>query len=210
MIGLNPDGTRFVLHFCIILCAALCAQSCGLFLSAVTPNGDVANAISPLIITVFMLFGGFYLNKDNIGPWFIWIHYMSFIKYSYEALVFNEFSNETFVCRTSELVKGICPITTGEQVLKAIGFQDVQVWVNILVLLLMYVIYNVLAFVSLYLLARRTGILTSIFEFFYNSFLNIKNKLVKNQNSNHITRVKVFDVEKMNISNNITLEDIGI
>ncbi len=50
----------------------------------------------------------------------------SFFKYSYEALMANEFRGETFTCtNTSDTTAATQCITTGEQVLQVYGMTDV-------------------------------------------------------------------------------------
>ena len=40
-----------------------------------------------------MLFGGFYLNKDDYPSWLGWVEWVSPFRYSLEGLVQNEFSS---------------------------------------------------------------------------------------------------------------------
>jgi ABC-type multidrug transport system permease subunit len=100
-----------------------------------------------------MVFGGFYLNASSIGPWFIWIHYISFYKYGFEALMWIEFKDRVFTCLDSEyLVLGavkICPITSGNQVIANNGIQNSNVWICFGMLVAMGVVTRMFAYLLL-------------------------------------------------------------
>ena len=131
LVGFKPTAEAFFTFVAVVVSLSFCAQALGLLISAGTPSPDVAMAISPVLITILMLFGGFYLNPENIDPWFIWLYYISLFRYSFQALVINEFSGQTFNCLDSELVGNACPITTGEQVLQLRSMEHMNVWLNI-------------------------------------------------------------------------------
>ena len=46
--------------------------------------------VATLFMIMCMIFGGFFVNTDSIPPYFIWIHYVSFITYGFETLAKNE------------------------------------------------------------------------------------------------------------------------
>jgi ABC-type multidrug transport system permease subunit len=66
----------------------------------------MANAIAPLLLIFFLIFGGFYINNDSIPVYFIWMKYWSFIRYGYEALVVNEFDGVTFTGPMNSVLPG--------------------------------------------------------------------------------------------------------
>jgi len=47
---------------------------------------------------------GFYINIDNIPIYYKWIYYISFFRYSYEALLANEFRGLQFACNNSSCI----------------------------------------------------------------------------------------------------------
>lgn len=59
--------------------------------------GDAAQALGPAIMTVFIVFGGYYANASNVPKGLRWIAHTSLIKYSFEAFCVNEFHGLTFV-----------------------------------------------------------------------------------------------------------------
>ncbi|KAI6676410.1 hypothetical protein NL676_037206 [Syzygium grande] len=45
------------------------------------------------ILAYFLLFSGFFINRDRIPPYWIWFHYLSLVKYPYEGVLQNEFQD---------------------------------------------------------------------------------------------------------------------
>jgi ABC-type multidrug transport system ATPase subunit len=66
IIGLNERVDRFFMLILISIVLAAAAQSIGQAISALVNSAQVANTIAPMIMIVFILFGGFYLNAASI------------------------------------------------------------------------------------------------------------------------------------------------
>ena len=66
--------------------ANVTAALMSMMIGAAAPSNSVANMAGSLAIMLFLLFGGFLLNKDQV-PWYCaWIASASFFNYAYEAL----------------------------------------------------------------------------------------------------------------------------
>ena len=66
--------------------ANVTAALMSMLIGAAAPSNSVANMAGSLAIMLFLLFGGFLLNKDQV-PWYCaWIANASFFNYAYEAL----------------------------------------------------------------------------------------------------------------------------
>ena len=68
----------------------------------------IAMAMVPILFIPLMLFGGFFLNTNNIPVWIFWLKYFSLFKYGFEIAVLNEFKGLHFTCTASEQVGGHC------------------------------------------------------------------------------------------------------
>jgi len=92
-----------------------------------------------------MLFGGFYINSGTIPVYYAWIKYISFFRYGYEILVYNELHGLKFTC-----TKGapVC-IPTGDLQLQQMDMTNVKIWENFLILVSMVIVYRILTFISL-------------------------------------------------------------
>lgn len=62
--------------------------------AAVAPTMGAANAILPLLVTIWLFFGGLYIVFDKIPPGWYWFSWSSFLRYSWGAMMLNQFQNE--------------------------------------------------------------------------------------------------------------------
>ncbi len=75
-------------------------------LSILTGDIQLALAIAPTLMIPLMLFGGFFLNSDNIPSWLAWFKYLSWIYYSNEFLAINQWDGvEDIECNQQTTVK---------------------------------------------------------------------------------------------------------
>eukprot|EP00117_Sycon_ciliatum_P036739 scpid32794/ scgid27614/ Protein white len=95
MIGLNPRADRFFTLYAVFVTMALAAQSIGYVISAAVPSVAIGLAVTPPLVIPFMLFGGLFLNSDDIPDYFIWLEYISWIKYGFEAAMINEWDGKS-------------------------------------------------------------------------------------------------------------------
>ncbi|DBB07632.1 TPA: hypothetical protein ACH3X3_009067 [Trebouxia sp. C0006] len=95
--GLHRKWSRFVRFMGITFLESFTASSMGLAVGSIAPTGDAAQALGPAIMTVFIVFGGYYANASNVPKGLRWIAHTSLIKYSFEAFCVNEFRGLTFV-----------------------------------------------------------------------------------------------------------------
>ena len=72
------------------------ASSFGYFVSSLFENETQAQAIAPIMVLPFVLFGGLLSNNDSMFAWLSWIQYISPIKYGAESLLANEFAYDTY------------------------------------------------------------------------------------------------------------------
>mmetsp|Transcript_27579 Transcript_27579/g.50913 ORF Transcript_27579/g.50913 Transcript_27579/m.50913 type:complete len:642 (-) Transcript_27579:196-2121(-) len=62
--------------------------------AALSPNMDIANAILPIYALMLMLLGGFLLRYPDIPPWWRWFSYVNFCRYSWSAVMKNQFGGD--------------------------------------------------------------------------------------------------------------------
>ncbi|KAI3799756.1 hypothetical protein L1987_35058 [Smallanthus sonchifolius] len=94
-VGLDGGACGFFFYFLIILTSFWAGSSFVTFLSAVVPHVMIGYVIVVAILAYFLLFSGFFINRDRIPHYWIWFHYISLIKYPYEAVLHNEFQDPT-------------------------------------------------------------------------------------------------------------------
>jgi hypothetical protein len=102
-----------------------------------------------------MLVGGLFLVVDDIPYYFYWLLYISPFFYAFMPLSINEFDGVTFSCSESDLVNGVCPYVTGEDVIRRLNFDKYHLWIGPVCLIAIYFILRVLTYLALVLLARK-------------------------------------------------------
>ncbi|XP_057981809.1 ABC transporter G family member 6-like [Malania oleifera] len=94
-VGLDGGFSGFLFYFFIILASFWAGSSFVTFLSGVVPHVMLGYTIVVAILAYFLLFSGFFINRDRIPSYWIWFHYISLVKYPYEGVLRNEFSDPT-------------------------------------------------------------------------------------------------------------------
>ncbi|XP_023526288.1 ABC transporter G family member 20-like [Cucurbita pepo subsp. pepo] len=156
-VGLAGGFSGFLFFFAAVLAAFWAGSSFVTFLSGVVSHVMLGYTVVVAILAYFLLFSGFFLSRDRMPPYWIWFHYMSLVKYPYEAVLQNEFeaTAECFVrgvqmfdntplatvpaAAKVELLKsmgktlgfnitGSTCVTTGSDVLRQQGITDLSKW----------------------------------------------------------------------------------
>ncbi|XP_044461035.1 ABC transporter G family member 6-like [Mangifera indica] len=92
-VGLDGGVSGFLFYLGIIFASFWAGSSFVTFLSGVVPHVMLGYTIVVAILAYFLLFSGFFISRDRIPAYWIWFHYLSLIKYPYEAVLLNEFED---------------------------------------------------------------------------------------------------------------------
>ena len=176
MAGLQEDAGKFAIFYLSLCMVTNVASSLFIAVGSVSPSLKVANIFAPVTVVLFLLFSGFYLNSNSIPVYLSWIAYISFIKYAFQICVYNEFHGLEFTCgnetsvaaagtaaggalthdaflRASLHGEGAAPpvacIPTGDDELKLLGFDNVNIAINFVILVGMIVFCRFIAFIAL-------------------------------------------------------------
>ncbi|KAJ3084541.1 P-loop containing nucleoside triphosphate hydrolase protein [Rhizoclosmatium globosum] len=98
MVALQNDVVKFFTFVLIVLNHSNTALCLAYFLGSAVPTAQVGQIIAPLVVTIFLLFGGQLLNVGAVSWVFRWIQYVSLISYSYKGLMQNEFQGLSLAC----------------------------------------------------------------------------------------------------------------
>jgi len=96
MAGLHPTLGRFAKFCALITLESFTSSAIGLCVSSVAPSTEAAVAMGPAIMVLFIVFGGYYVNADNVPVCFKWINKCSVIKWAFQGLCINEFEGLEF------------------------------------------------------------------------------------------------------------------
>ncbi|XP_057734528.1 ABC transporter G family member 7 [Arachis stenosperma] len=116
MARLHPTLLRFGKFCGIVTMESFAASAMGLTVGAMVPTTEAAMAVGPSLMTVFIVFGGYYVNPENTPIIFRWIPSVSLIRWAFQGLCINEFSGLQFEHQNS------FDIQTGEQALERLSF----------------------------------------------------------------------------------------
>lgn len=90
MVGYNPAFTHFLLFFVVLMFLTWSSSGLGLAIGSCVYNVKAASTLATIIILSLVLTAGFYVSIAQIPVWIRWLQYLSFIKYSYDALIMTE------------------------------------------------------------------------------------------------------------------------
>ena len=116
MTNLSPSLEKFLTFSGIVTAEAFAASAMGLTVGAIAPTTEAALALGPSLMTVFIVFGGYYVNSENTPAIFRWIPRVSLIRWAFQALSINEFKGLKFEAKNS------FDLQDGEQVLERLSF----------------------------------------------------------------------------------------
>eukprot|EP00877_Chromochloris_zofingiensis_P002281 jgi/Chrzof1/12053/Cz06g19180.t1 len=108
-----------------------------IFVGALSPNLDVANILVPTYVTTLLFCGGFVMTYDAMPPWWKWYSYTNFLRYSWIAMMLNQFSAHDPVW------------VDGRTVLQFYGIAGGSAWDNLGYTVLFFVFWVTAAWVTL-------------------------------------------------------------
>ncbi|WVZ23644.1 hypothetical protein V8G54_002188 [Vigna mungo] len=146
IVGLNRNFLAF-LHFLLLIWLILyTANSVVVCFSALVPNFIVGNSVIAGVIGSFFLFSGYFISKQEIPNYWIFMHYISLFKYPFEGFLINEFSNSG---KCLEHMFGAC-LKSGEDVLEEEGYGgESNRWKNVGVTVCFILVYRFISYVIL-------------------------------------------------------------
>lgn len=153
LVGLCGTWQAFAYFVLVIWIIVLMANSFVLFLSSLAPNYITGTSLVTILLGGFFLFSGYFISKDNIPKYWLFMHFFSMYKYALDALLINEYSCLVSRCLIWYEEDHTCMVTGGD-VLQKRGLHEGQRWTNIYMLIGFFVFYRVLC---LAVLVRRAS-----------------------------------------------------
>ncbi|CAD6333953.1 unnamed protein product [Miscanthus lutarioriparius] len=149
----------FVLAVWLIV---LMASSLVLFLSAVSPDFVLGNALICVFLGVFFLFSGYFIPKDSIPRYWAFMYYVSMYRYPLDLLLINEYGGSArgrcvawMGGNNGAMSGGVC-LRTGADVLRDRGIDEGMKWVNVGVMLGFFLLYRLMCWAVLVRRASKT------------------------------------------------------
>lgn len=154
LVGLCASWLSFAYFVLVIWLIVLMANSFVLFLSSIAPNYIAGTSLMTVLLAAFFLFSGYFISKDSLPKYWLFMHFFSMYKYALDALLINEYSCLVTRCFIwYEQNDGECMVT-GSDVMNKRGLSEAERWTNVYALLGFFVLYRVLC---LFVLIRRVS-----------------------------------------------------
>ncbi|KAL5989164.1 ATP-binding cassette sub- G member 8 [Asimina triloba] len=151
LVGLCSSWQAFAYFVLVIWMVVLVANSLVLLLSSIAPNYIAGSSLVTIFLACFFLFSGYFISKDSMPKYWLFMHYLSMYKYALDALLINEYSCLASSCFV--WLEDVCAVT-GHDVLEKRRLHEKQRWMNVLMLFGFFVFYRMLC---LAVLRRRAS-----------------------------------------------------
>ncbi|KAG9459586.1 hypothetical protein H6P81_004094 [Aristolochia fimbriata] len=156
LVGLNPSMVAFTFFVATVWLIVLMASSLVLFLSAVSPDFISGNSLICMVLGAFFLFSGYFIPKENIPRYWIFMYYVSLYKYPLDCLLINEYWSSRSQCFTKNTGPNSECLLTGRDVLRSRGLEEDGRWTNVGIMVGFFLFYRVLCWIILARKASKT------------------------------------------------------
>ncbi|TKY51357.1 ABC transporter G family member 8 [Spatholobus suberectus] len=148
LVGLCASWLSFAYFVLVIWVIVLMANSFVLFLSSLAPNYIAGTSLLTVLLAAFFLFSGYFISRDSLPKYWLFMHFFSMYKYALDALLINEYSCLVTRCLIWYQENEQCMVTGGD-VLQKRGLRESERWTNVYFLIGFFVLYRVLCFLVL-------------------------------------------------------------
>ncbi|CAJ0948149.1 unnamed protein product, partial [Mesorhabditis belari] len=152
MTGLYASAGVFFKYLFVCILQAYVAVSIAMFGACVFGEEGAAITFMPLYVLPMRIFGGFYINYDDVPPYFQWATFLSWFRFGFEALE----NNQWLAHGTIENCTAPCPAKNGAEVMlnrdmKPVGW---HFWIDSGILVAMFLIGRIFGLIALKLRTR--------------------------------------------------------
>ncbi|CAM6095633.1 unnamed protein product [Calypogeia fissa] len=138
----TPAFMFFLLVNFLVLTVATSFVTC---VAGFLPDLVTANGVLQACLSLFFLFSGYFIQRDAIPKYWIWVHYLSLHKYPYEALINNELKQYPEA-----------PGFHTNKFLSSISLENVHQWWNVAILVFFAVAYRLIYYFHLVWIQKYT------------------------------------------------------
>lgn len=155
IVGLNPSAQAFAFFVLTVWLIVSMASSLVLFLSAVSSDFIAGNSLICGVLGAFFLFSGYFIPKEMIPKYWVFMYYVSLYRYPLDCLLVNEYwgmRGDCFAWVNSDGTNKC--LMNGSDVLRNRGLHRDNRWVNVGIMIGFFFFYR---FVCWAVLARRAA-----------------------------------------------------
>ncbi|KAJ8543020.1 hypothetical protein K7X08_005543 [Anisodus acutangulus] len=154
LVGLRRNMDGFLYFVMVVWMVLLMSNSFTACFSALVPNFIMGTSIIAGLMGSFFLFSGYFLSKEKIPNYWIFMHYLSLFKYPFECFLLNEYGGKGGK-RCLESERGDCKLFAID-FLRQQDLKESQKWSNLAVMLCFILGYRVLCYLILWCRCYRT------------------------------------------------------
>ncbi|XP_030525300.2 ABC transporter G family member 10 [Rhodamnia argentea] len=155
LVGFRRSTDAFFYFSLVVWLVLLMSNSFVACFSALVPNFIMGTSIIAGLMGSFFLFSGYFISKEKIPQYWIFMHYMSLFKYPFECFILNEYGGPEGRNMCLEFENGECSLY-GSGFLRQQGLEQSEKWTNIAVMCGFIVGYRVLCLLILWYRCCRT------------------------------------------------------
>ncbi|KAG1687836.1 hypothetical protein DVH05_004567 [Phytophthora capsici] len=148
LMGIGHGFDVFIYMQIIVVLVNSCAIGLGYMVSCLCRRVDIAPIIGVVIILPFLLFGGLLINSDDCPDYFIWVQYVSPIKYGFEALMKIFWRQVPSI--SCDAAVGNCTALTGDEVLKNYSMESRSAVTDGVILVAINLAFRAVGFLGLW------------------------------------------------------------
>ncbi|XP_073158746.1 ABC transporter G family member 10-like [Henckelia pumila] len=154
LVGLRRDVDGFLYFTLVVWMVVLMSNSLTACCSALVPNFIMGTSVIAGLMGSFFLFSGYFIARDSIPDYWMFMHYLSLFKYPFESFMVNEYGGKGGN-KCLERQGGECKLF-GNGYLRQHGLKESQRWSNLAFMLGFILAYRGLCFFILWYRSYRT------------------------------------------------------
>ncbi|GMH05591.1 hypothetical protein Nepgr_007431 [Nepenthes gracilis] len=154
LVGLRRNIDAFLYFSLVVWLVVLMSNSFVACFSALVPNFIMGTSVIAGLMGSFFLFSGYFIAKESIPKYWIFMHYLSLFKYPFECFLINEYGGKKERRRCVESDAVGCKLY-GLEFLRQQGLEESQKWSNLAVMMGFIVGYRLLSFLILWYRCHR-------------------------------------------------------
>ncbi|KAH8741857.1 hypothetical protein FG386_002097 [Cryptosporidium ryanae] len=140
-------GYQYLIYQLIVLISSWTCNGLLYFVSGLSNSMELAHAVSPVIMVIFMIVSGFFVTSNKLPVWLSWIKYVAFQRYSYSALAINAFPSGS---KWGPL--------DNDSILNQFSIDQTSLVINCVSIFCLGILYRITAYFALLLFYRNLGL----------------------------------------------------
>ncbi|MCL7046261.1 hypothetical protein MKW94_003067 [Papaver nudicaule] len=148
-VSLDGGFSTFAFYFFTIFASFWAANSLVCLISGLVSQIVMGYTLVMTLLGLILLYCGFYMHRNSIPRYWIWFHYISVIKYPFQALILNEFDKPDLCVVDGGAEQTKSCLITGMDIVRKQDATDLSKWSCLWITLAFGVVYRVLFYLAL-------------------------------------------------------------